>query len=304
MGLVAAWAVVYYVNRYARLVLHAVVGTVFDPAQDVVLVTGGAGGLGRAAVERFAATGATVVAWDIVVPECSERVAGVHYYQCDVGSRHEVLETGARVKAEVGVVTVLVNNAGITHGKRLVDMLFEAIDQTIQVNLLASFYTTKVFLPDMLEKRRGYVVTIALVLGYMLPARLSAYGASKSGLIALHELLTYELGPPLMAPLGVKTLLVCPGQMRTRMFTGVRTPSTALAPELDPAYVAESIVLAVQLGRRGEIRLPFYGNFLPVFRAAPWPVVEFARHVLGIDKSMALFLGRVSRTTLESASIA
>ena len=174
------------------------------------------------------------------------------------------------------------------------------------VNLLSSFYTIKTFLPDMLNIKRGYIVTIASTLGYMSPARLSAYGASKSGLIALHESLTYELGSPTLNTTGVKTLLICPGQLKTHLFEGVRTPSTLFAPEMDPKDVARQVLKAVTYGCRGEIKLPFYGNFLPIFRSVPWPIVAMMRYISGIDTSMKQFkeVGKISSAYVsEKASI-
>lgn len=155
----------------------------------------------------------------------------------------------------------------------------------------------------MLDQKRGYIVTIGSTLGYMSPARLSAYGASKSGLIALHESLTYELGSPTLNTTGVKTLLICPGQLKTHMFNGVRTPSTLLAPELEPKIVAKQVLKAVTYGCRGEIKMPYYGNFLPLFRSVPWPVVAVLRYITGIDSGMKKFVGKAKDITAQSTAI-
>jgi len=128
---------------------------------------------------------------------------------------------------------------------------------------------------------------------------LAAYGASKSALIALHESLTYELGPPMFSRTGIKTLLVCPGQLKTEMFKGVNTPSSILAPELDPQYVAEKIVKAVEYGRRGELKFPIYGHFLALFRSSPWPVTQFVRLISGMDESMKTYDEGMERQELE-----
>lgn len=275
-----------HLNKQLKNISTAIVGTSYEPHRDIVLITGGASGLGKEIVQLFNAKQGTVVVLDIYVPNEMERISNVHYYQCDVSNRQQISEVQSQIKRDVGKVTVLVNNAGITTGKPLLNLSYEEIEKTIQINLLSSFYTIKTFLPDMLRMKRGYVVTIGSVLGYLSPARLSAYGASKSGLIALHESLTYELGPPSLNPTGVKTLLLCPGQLRTRMFAGVKTPSTLLAPELDPKHVAASVVAAVELGRRGEIQLPVYAKFVPIFRAVPWQLVEIVRGLSGMDNSM------------------
>lgn len=279
--------VLHHINLHFRALSKRVFGTCYEPHSDIVVITGGASGLGHEFVCEFARQSGRVVVLDVVAPV--QPVPSVTYYTCDVADRHLLHRVHQLMKQDIGSPTVLVNNAGIATGQSLLDMPYTDIERTIRINLLASFYTIKVFLPDMIALRRGYVVTVASVLGYMLPARLSAYGASKSGLIALHELLTYELGPPFANVSGVKTLLVCPGQLQTPMFNGVKTPSNLFAPELDPQYVARRVVGAILLGMRGEMRLPMYGNFIPVFRALPWPIVEIARKLSGIDQSMFSF---------------
>lgn len=280
---------IYQLNKQFRTVSDFIVGNYFEPRIDIALVTGGTSGLGCEIVKQLREQKAKVVVLDIHIPEDENKVEGVHYYECDVSNRVKVWEVHERIKKEIGIVSMLINNAGIAIGKELLDLSYDEIETTINVNLMSSFHTIKTFLPDMIDMKRGYIVTIASVLGYMSPARLSAYGASKSGLIALHESLTYELGPPSLHPKGVKTLLICPGQLRTSMFRGIVSPSRLLAPELDPKYVAKHLIKAIELGKRGEIKLPFYGNFLPIFRAFPWPIVEVVRKVSGIDKSMKAF---------------
>lgn len=299
MGPVLLTILAYHLNKQYHNVSNAVLGHYYEPLRDIVCVTGGSRGLGREIAQRFAERHTTTVVLDVVVPAPVDRVPNVHYYVCDVADSEQVLAVAARVAREVGVVTILVNNAGITHGKTLIDLDYDEIERTIRVNLLSSFYTIKAFLPNMLSQKRGYIVTIASVLGYMSPARLSDYGASKSGLIALHESLTYELGPPSLAPNGIKTLLICPGQLKTRMFSSIPSPLSLFAPELDPKYVSQKLVAALEVGRRGEIKLPFYGNLMPIMRAIPWPVVEFLRDVSGMDRSMAGF--KVLKNKIASA---
>lgn len=283
--------VILRTNKVFRQLSDSFIGHVFDPNKDLVLITGGCSGLGKALVTELSKKGAKIIVLDIKIPlpespEISDD--NVTYYKCDVGDLQQLLSTKAKIDEDFpkNHVTMLINNAGYMHGKPLIELEFTEIENTIKVNLLSNFYLNKIFLPQMLESKRGYIVTIASVLGYMSPAWLSAYGASKSGVIALHESLTYELGPPSTSPKGVKTLLIAPGQLRTTMFNGVKTPSRLLAPELDPVVVARIIIDSISIGRRGEIKLPFYGNFLPLFRALPWRITEVVRHFSGIDTSM------------------
>lgn len=293
-----------HLRQKGKLVADKVLGIHFEPGKDIVLVTGGSGGLGSEIILLLQPK-CKVVSLDIYLPADDKRIEGVHYYQCDVGNKTDVFEAHEKIKQEVGIVTVLINNAGITSGKKLVDMTCEEIDKIISVNLCSSFYTIKAFLPDMLSIKRGYIVTIGSTLGYMSPAHLSVYGATKAGLIALHESLTYELGSPAFSSSGIKTLLICPGQMTTNMFKTVATPSKLLAPELDAKSVANKLVAAIALGQRGEIKIPLYGTVLPIFRALPWPLVAVFRQFSGIDRTMHTFKNDMSGVVVScSASLA
>lgn len=294
----------YKANRAILKTSDFFVGMIFDPERDVVLITGGTSGLGKELVISFQRSGARVVIFDINIPDENEEnyITDVYYYRCDVSNSQQVKEMAEKVLHQVGIVTILINNAGITTGETVLDLSFEQIEKTISVNLLSSFYTIKSFLPDMLRIKRGYIITIASTLGYMSPARLSAYGASKSGLIALHESLTYELGMLTFNTTGVKTLLICPGQLKTSLFSGVRTPSTLLAPELDPKDIAKQVLKSVTYGYRGEIKIPFYGNFIPIFRSIPWPIAATLRYISGVDTSMKRIENRVDKTIAKSST--
>lgn len=295
----------YRLNRTLLDLSNVLVGMTFQPDRDVVLITGGSGGLGRELARLFIEAGARVIVFDVVVTDVENEqfVDGVHYFFCDVSDKDAIEIKAIEVIDTIGPVTILINNAGITTGQTLLQLTYAQIEKTMAVNLLSSFYTIKTFLPRMLEMKRGYIVTVASTLGYMSPARLSAYGASKSGLIALHESLTYELGPPTFNTSGVKTLLICPGQLKTSLFEGVKTPHSLLAPELEPIYVAKQVFKAIKLGKRGEIRMPFYGNLLPIFRSVPWPIVQFARYFSGIDQSMLGFAEKVQSAKDSSTSL-
>lgn len=295
---------IYRFNRAYLDLSNLLIGIVFDPKRDIVLVTGGASGLGKEITMLFHRTGAKVVVFDINLPDISgpDYVPDVHYFVCDVSNKDQIREQAKVVSEIIGTVTILINNAGITNGDTLLQLSFEQIEKAVQVNLLSSFYTIKTFLPKMLNIKRGYIITIASTLGYMSPARLSAYGASKSGLTVLHESLTYELGSPSFNTTGVKTLLVCPGQLKTKILDGIRTPSTILAPELEPKQVANEILKAVKLGKSGEMKLPFYGTFLPIFKYAPWPLVAISKYCPGTSNKMKKPVGITAARGLQSSS--
>lgn len=162
------------INSAINWMADSVIGTVLERQRDVVLVTGGASGLGKEVVRELKVRKLPkVVVFDLHVPSGDDKISGVHYYSCDVSDVAQIQRLAATIIEEVGVVTVIVNNAGITAGKPMLELSFKEIEKIIAVNLTSSFYINKTFLPNMILLKRGYIVTVASVLGYLAPARLS-----------------------------------------------------------------------------------------------------------------------------------
>lgn len=126
-----------------------------DVSNDIVLVTGGASGLGRLFAIRFAKLGAKVVIWDLnlagleetakMIEELrskKENIGKCHYYQVDISNRFNVYAAAERVKQEIGTVTILINNAGIVTGRRFLECNDEQIIKTFDVNVLAHFWVS------------------------------------------------------------------------------------------------------------------------------------------------------------------
>lgn len=129
-----------------------------DVSNETVLITGGASGLGRLMALKFAKLGAKVVVWDLNVAGLEETVKLVeevrakresagkcYYYAVDISDRHAVYAAAERVKSEIGPVTMLVNNAGVVTGKKLLDCTDEQIKRTFDVNTLAHFWVSTVY---------------------------------------------------------------------------------------------------------------------------------------------------------------
>ncbi|KAK9448497.1 uncharacterized protein V1518DRAFT_419129 [Limtongia smithiae] len=260
-----------------------------DPELDVALVTGGSNGLGAATVKRLRAKRIPVVVLDVIMPE--DQLEGVYYVKCDISSLEQVLDAAEVIKREIGDVTILINNAAIAQGKSLLDLSYEEIDKCLEVNLHSQFYTVKAFLPGMLKLRRGYVVIVSSVIAYIGPVKLSAYAASKSGLLGLYEALTYEVGANANVASGVRTLLVVQGQMTSSLFEGVVTRHKIVAPVLDTRIVADRILLALSRGEQGKVALPVYAKLVPLVRVLPRFLLTPIRSWSGIDRGMTSFLG-------------
>jgi len=267
-----------------------------DIANKNVLVTGGASGIGRQMARRLARLGGNVIVWDIhegnlsKVLEELRRDTGrdAHGYVCDVSSREKVYEVAGRVKAEVGPVDVLINNAGVVSGKRFLELPDEKIVKTFEVNTLALFWTCKAFLPDMIARNAGHVVTVASSAGWVGVSRLSDYSASKWAAVGFDESLRMELRQS--AP-GVKTTVVCPFFIDTGMFDGAKTRFPLLLPILKEEDVADRVVEAIRRNKP-RVMMPPMVHAVPPLRLLPVSVFDFVADVLGVNASMEEFKGR------------
>lgn len=185
---------------------------------------------------------------------------------------------------QLGTPTIIVNCAAARiNGLALLDLPPAQFEKTIRTNLLAAFHLYQVFLPGvMAAETGGTLVTVSSVLGQLTAAGLSDYAASKAGLSALHRTIEAETR---MYPL-IKTLLVEVGQMSTPLFDWVRAPNSFFAPVLEPVDVARDMVAAIDSGRGGVIRLPFYASLVNWYAVLPAAVQQIARYLSGIDAAV------------------
>lgn len=149
----------------------------------------------------------------------------------------------------------------------------------------------------MLQEGHGTIVTVASVLGHVGAANLSSYAASKAALIAMHQCLRSELAQNPDAS-EIKTVLVTPGQMGTKMFAGLQTPSNFLAPVVTPAEIAKDIMRLIERGESGEVALPLYSRYIQVLNALPFGVQAIVRKLSGVDGAIA-GSGMMERNTSE-----
>lgn len=192
--------------------------------------------------------------------------------------------------SQLGPPSVLINNAAIVVGKRLLDMDVSEIERSISINLLAHFYTLKTFLPYLAASEfGGTVVTMSSVMGHVGAAQLSDYAAAKAGVTALHKSLTAELKTSHPA---IRTVLVTAGQLSTPLFYGLQTPSTFLAPVVEPVDVAKQIIAAIDDGRSTAIGMPLYARWIDLYNILPWGLQALVRRFSGLDVAMGAFRGR------------
>ncbi len=216
----------------------------------VVIVTGGASGIGRATVDVFVQQGAKVVIWD-VQQESGEAVAAelrsagheAIFAQVDVVNSSDVDAAVANIITEFKQVDVLVNNAGIVRDGQLVkykdgavqsvmsDAMFE---QVINVNLKGVFNCTRAVVPAMIEKGYGRILNATSVVALYGNFGQTNYVATKTGVIGMTRVWARELGK-----YGITVNAIAPGFIRTEMLDSV------------PDKIIERMIAATPVGRLG-----------------------------------------------------
>lgn len=224
------------------------------------VVTGASSGIGECLARRLAAGGARVALvarradrLEALAAEIAGRGGEALVVPCDVGDR-AASEGAARLVLErFGAVDLLVNNAGYGHHRRFLDWEVDDIERMMRINYLGAVYWTKALLPQMVARRRGWVVFVASVAGKLGVPDESAYAASKFAMVGLAEALSYEVEDA-----GVHVLTVCPGAIRTDFFDDealARMPPVARRTMVEVEPLVDAIVDALAKGRY-EITFP------------------------------------------------
>jgi NAD(P)-dependent dehydrogenase (short-subunit alcohol dehydrogenase family) len=210
----------------------------------VVLVTGGASGLGAAVVDAAAGAGARPAVLDLRPP-----ADGLAHAEVDLADGRAAEAAVARLARELGGIDAVVTAAGIDACGGLAEVTAEDWERVVRVNLLGTAAVVRAALP-FLETTRGRVVTVASTLGLRALPDATAYCASKFGVVGFTRALAAELAGR------VAVTMLVPGGMRTPFFDGreerYRPPSDAQLN--DPADVAAAVVFALSQPPLCEVR--------------------------------------------------
>ena len=220
----------------------------------VVLITGGATGIGESMVAHFARQGARVAFFDIQDEAATRLVDGLAaegciaplYLHCDLTDVAALRNSVERVLAALGTVDVLVNNAANDQRHTIEEVTAEYWDRSMAVNLRPQFFMIQAVLPAMRKARRGSIINMSSI-AWMIPSTgVPLYIAAKAAIVGLTRTLAHELGPE-----GIRVNAVLPGAIATERqkqlwytpeYKAEILASQALKLEIKPADVARLVL--------------------------------------------------------------
>ena len=206
----------------------------------VVIVTGGAQGIGEACARRFAQEGAQVVIADVAdAPGRALAIElGALYRHCDVSDKVDVDDLVAKVLATHGRIDVLVNNAGIFKAADFLDVSEDDFDEVLRVNLKGSFLMGQAVAREMAARREGVIVNMSSVNGVLAIPSIASYNVSKGGVNQLTRVMALAL-----AEHGIRVNAVAPGTIATEL---------AARAVLGSAAAREKVLSRTPMKRLGE----------------------------------------------------
>jgi D-xylose 1-dehydrogenase len=189
-----------------------------DLEGKIVVVTGGASGIGEAIVRRFAAQGAKTAFIDIQ-RDAGEALArslifeekSVHFEQADLTDVYALRNSIEGVRRKFGPIQVLINNAAHDERHATLDMTPEYWDQRIAVNLKHQFFAAQAVLPDMIAAKSGSIINFGSTSWMVGQGGMAAYTASKSAVLGLTRSLARDFGPH-----NIRVNTIAPGWIMTQ----------------------------------------------------------------------------------------
>lgn len=238
----------------------------------VAIITGAFRGIGLATARELAAAGAQIALVNRDRTRAEEALAQVpegrgRAFICDVTDADCVAAMVDQVESEIGPVSILVNNAGVTRDRLLLRIDDEDWDVVMDVNLKAAFNLTRMVARRMVRRRSGSIINVSSVVGLMGNPGQSNYAAAKAGLIGFTKSVAKEL-----ASRGIRVNAVAPGYIETQM-----------TADLD-ARTQEALLALIPMGELGQPE-----DVAPVIRFLAGPGARYITgQVIVVDGGMVM----------------
>jgi NAD(P)-dependent dehydrogenase (short-subunit alcohol dehydrogenase family) len=272
-----------------------------SPTGKVVVITGGARGIGLATARALSACGARVIIGDL--DDDGTRRAAKEIGGSTVGMQLDVTDHAGytafldEVERTVGPIDILINNAGIMPLAMLDEESDEATHRQLEINLAAVIHGTREAVKRMKPRGRGHIINIASVAGKVGAPGAATYCATKHAVVGLSEAVRAELRGT-----GVEVSCVLPTFVRTELTAGLKT--TRLSSLVAPEAVAAAIVAVIERPRF-EVWVPRHLGTVDRFvRVLPRRFGEWLLRVTGSDQLLASGARSAARADYESRAAA
>ncbi len=268
------------------------------PVRDLggkrALITGGAGGIGKALARELATKGVRIVVADVddtAAATFAATLASAGHAATAVGldvtNGASITAARAALLEDSEPLDILVNNAGVVAGGPFAEVSLAAHQRTTAVNLDGLMAVTHAFLPDLLARPEAHIVNVVSASAFIALPFGTSYAASKWGALGFSESLRHELAALGHQHVGVTA--VCPAYVDTGMFAGAKAPP--LTRFLTPEALAAATVRAVER-RTPVLRLPWTVQLSRLASVLPTRGFDVIARLLGIDTSMRHWRGR------------
>jgi NAD(P)-dependent dehydrogenase (short-subunit alcohol dehydrogenase family) len=229
-----------------------------DRRDEIVVITGGSGGIGSLIIEGLAKQGyKKIVNLDINPP--AERTSpgfdNVVFYKINLMDPASISEVSTKIKEEIGHPSILLHVAGTGIGKTILNSTPESIRLTFGVNTIAPFLLTKEFLPNMIKENYGHILVLASLASFFTPAQMADYCGSKAAVLSFAEGLRQEVKHRYQAP-GIRVSTIHPNWVKTPLTSVFGDMDHFYGRQLLPEQVSEKVVEQVMCGNGGQIFVP------------------------------------------------
>ena len=218
-----------------------------------IWLTGASRGIGLATAKLLAESGAVIIAsssdYDVLHSSLTEQINNkrVIPLKCDVSKAEEVDSVYKKILSQIGILDILINNAGIGIFKSFLETNEEDFNKTIDINLRGPFLTQRAVLPEMIKHKSGTIMNILSVAVNSRFLNSSVYSASKSALFMMDRIIREEV-----RQYGIKIIDVLPGATISRMWTD-REIETNGFRMMKPEDIAISIKQILELNSSGNL---------------------------------------------------
>ncbi|CAG9982398.1 unnamed protein product [Clonostachys byssicola] len=270
-------------NSIAANNFRLTAATGWDWPNEVAVVTGGSGGIGRHICEQLAAAGVRVAVLDVQeLPKALESNPRIRHYSCDITSEDSIAAAATGVRMDFGHPSILVNNAGYTRPAPILQTPPSVVRTVFGVNSISMWLTTQEFLTHMIMQNKGHVVTVASIVSFVTLPSSADYCATKAAALSFHEALKVELRNIYKAP-NILTSIVHPYFAQTALVEDIKGVLDSTGVRMLPAEkVAEQIVGQVLSKKGGQVMVPRNIGVISRFRGLPLWLQEVVRNGIGI----------------------